>query len=537
MEKIKPEKLIFSSIFVIIFAGSTFATSSKFIDAEIAAKYYFAIGGLLIYLILFAIKPKIFRSLTLKNKAVLKGVLLIVSIQGIYGILQYFSMINSNHYIFPITGSFENPAGFAAVLSISFPLGLYCFTDAKYIKKYFCLIGLLIIAAGVSLSGSRTGILAILLSTVIFFFFRFNFIVKPKYNRYFQYGSVFFILILISAFFLLYHQNKDSANGRILIWKVSYTMFKDKPIIGHGYGSFRAKYMDYQASYFKNHPNSEFKQLADNVKHPFNEFIKIIVEFGVISFILFMGLSFIVIWKGIKHNDDWSSLVLSGLTAFVIFAFFSYPLQYIAIWVLLGFYLLLLIPHKTIQIKRNKITIISRVFILTACWICLFYTIRHIRAEIRWKEIAHNSLNGNTIKMLPEYEKLYPVLKNNPFFLYNYGAELNYAGKYKKSIRTLKECQKKFNDYDLQLLRADNYYHLGNIETALEIYKHASNMIPCRFWPIYKMFEIYKKKGKVNVAMKFAKEIMNKKVKIPSRTINIIKNEVTEYIKENQAGK
>ena len=47
-------------------------------------------------------------------------------------------------------------------------------------------------------------------------------------------------------------------------------MIKDKPITGHGIGAFEAKYMDYQAAYFKTYPDSKFVMLADNVKHPFN---------------------------------------------------------------------------------------------------------------------------------------------------------------------------------------------------------------------------------------------------------------------------
>nr|WP_321486270.1 hypothetical protein [uncultured Draconibacterium sp.] len=76
---------------------------------------------------------------------------------------------------------------------------------------------------------------------------------------------------------------------------------------------------------------------------------------------------------------------------------------------------------------------------------------------MQWKKTATNSLKGSTEEMLPEYEKLYSTpLKQNPFFLYNYGAELNYTKKYDKSIEVLIECVNKFNDYDLQLLLADN---------------------------------------------------------------------------------
>ena len=59
-------------------------------------------------------------------------------------------------------------------------------------------------------------------------------------------------------------------------------------------------------------------------------------------------------------------------------------------------------------------------------------------------------------------------------------------------------------------------------------------MIPCRFLPIYQLFEIYRKAGQKDMAVKYANEIVNKKVKIPSLTVNSIKAEAEEYLKENE---
>ncbi len=76
-----------------------------------------------------------------------------------------------------------------------------------------------------------------------------------------------FALILLSylvVWVLLYE--KDSADGRLLIWQCSINMAKEAPWIGHGIDSFEAHYMDYQADYFKKHGQSRYAMLADNVK-------------------------------------------------------------------------------------------------------------------------------------------------------------------------------------------------------------------------------------------------------------------------------
>lgn len=343
------------------------------------------------------------------------------------------------------------------------------------------------------------------------------------------------VVCLVSIVSIFYHQKKDSANGRRLIWRVSSEMIKDKPIFGHGSGSFKAKYMDYQASYFENNSNSKYSQLADNVKHPFNEFIKIAVEFGLVALIVVFLFVWFVFWKIVKLRNKNKELTLSGLTSFFVFACFSYPLQYISIWVLLAFYLFALLPSKEIRIKNTPVSIIARIVVIIICVFSLFHVYRQIRAEIKWKTIAVNSFRGKTEEMLPEYNKLYSKsLKRNPFFLYNYGAELNFAGRFDKSVEILTECQLRFNDYDLQMLLADNYYQMGETEKATQIYQHASNMIPCRFLPIYQLLKIYRKAGQKDMAVKYANKIVNKKVKIPSLTVNSIKAEAAEYLKENE---
>lgn len=206
-------------------------------------------------------------------------------------------------------------------------------------------------------------------------------------------------------------------------------------------------------------------------------------------------------------------------------------MQYIAVWLLLAFYILLLFKEKTFEIPRTIFAYSVRFLVFTTAVLCFIITIKQIKSELKWKEIAMNSLRGHTVEMLPEYEKLFPVLRTNPLFLYNYGAELNVAGKYDESILILSECQKRFNDYDLQLLLADNFHKKGVRQKAIQLYENASNMIPCRFLPLYQIFEIYKDCGQKDMAVKFANEIINKKAKIPSLTVNLIKTEAEEYLK------
>ena len=515
-----------------IFAGSVFLTSGKFVDATNASKAYFVLVFLFAMVITLMVRPKLINTTGFfDNKTLSSGIFMICFVQACYGLCQFIGWLPSNHTKFTVTGSFDNPAGFAAVLAMGFPIGLYLQAKTKEVGRYLASAILVAIATAVFLSGSRTGMLAVVASSAVFLLFKANVISKLRQLRYYKLLSILILICFVFGASVLYRQKKDSLNGRVLIWKVSSEMIKDKPIFGHGYEAFQAKYMDYQAEYFKNNPNSKFELLADNVKHPFNEFIMVAVEFGLSGLVTIFSFILFVLWKIMKSKNEYGQLVLSGLASFLVFACFSYPLQYVAVWLLLAFYVSTSLPSKKIEIKNTPISIITRSAIVIACTFFMALTFMQIRAEIKWKTIAVSSLRGNTEEMLPEYEKLFSTsLRQNPFFLYNYGAELNIAGKFDKSVEILHECNKRFNDYDLQLLLADNYQKKGELKKAIEIYEHASYMVPCRLYPLYKRLEIYKEINMLYYAKLMANEIISKKVKVSSYTVDFIKEEAREYL-------
>ena len=67
------------------------------------------------------------------------------------------------------------------------------------------------------------------------------------------YGQLaFFIIPLISIILLtgLYLLKKDSASGRLLIWKVAVHTIAERPLSGHGFNTTQATFAPVQADYF-----------------------------------------------------------------------------------------------------------------------------------------------------------------------------------------------------------------------------------------------------------------------------------------------
>jgi len=195
----------------------------------------------------------------------------------------------------------------------------------------------------------------------------------------------------------------------------------------------------------------------------------------------------------------------------------------------MGYFTLILLADK---LPVREIPLIVRVLIICLCFMNFFIITFKMCNDLQWKDISQKSLHGRTKEMLPKFAELYPKMKRNELFLYNYGAELNYAGYYRESTEIMNECCKKINDYDLQMILADNYYHLKYTLKALETYKNAADMIPCRFLPLYCQFEIYKESGDVNNAIRMAQIIVSKRVKVKSIAVNWIIEAAKEYLKE-----
>lgn len=133
------------------------------------------------------------------------------------------------------------------------------------------------------------------------------------------------------------------------------------------------------------------------------------------------------------------------------------------------------------------------------------------------------------------YKDLYSALKNNSSFTYNYGAILHSFHKYKKSLEVLKECRKTLNDYNIQMLMAEDYKLIGLKDSALTCLNEASFMIPNRFLPLYHKMEIYKEKKDTTNVINISELIISKKVKDCSSSAvrNIISEAEDAYIDYN----
>ena len=440
------------------------------------------------------------------------AIIIICLVQALYGILQFSNILSIDDH--KIIGSYKNPAGLAINLAISFPL-IFLFIKSN---KYFSITAAITIMVAVVLSGSRAGLLSILITCVIYVYEQF----PPKLVRHKKLIVLATVISMLSVGSFLFFFKQNSAIGRVLVWQVSGHLIGANLIFGGGNYAFSTKYMEYQSEHFSQNSNKKYEQLADNIPHPYNEYILIIVKYGIVG-LLILVVALILTFKSGKLSSPY----ILCLVSLCVFALFSYPLQYPVVWVIAAYCI--------VQIGSNNRAIFCirspKIALISVLSIGMFFLVKDMKFEYEWSKIYKMSLSGKTREVLCKYENLYNQWNGNIFFLYNYAAELNQLERYNKSVQVMKRCNKYYNDYDTQIMLADNYFGLENWSLAKKAYTQALNMCPNRFLPLFGLHKVGIELKNYKEATYFANEILEKEVKIPSPTVSFIKQSMKKYLK------
>ncbi len=216
-----------------------------------------------------------------------------------------------------------------------------------------------------------------------------------------------------------------------------------------------------------------------------------------------------------------------------VFACFSYPLGSPFVRLVAVFCAAFIMQHDTKRWKiPQKLFSIIKPSVLVVSVALLVITCNMFYNEYRWNAIAQRSLAGETKVVMPDYVRLYKTMNRNGLFLYNYASELNFIDRNKESNRLFNEASHFMNDIDLQLQMADNYQKMKQYNEAEKCLILASEMIPNRFIPLYRLAKLYEETHRMPQAKKIAKQLISKPVKIMSSDIMTIRVEMQELLKK-----
>lgn len=417
----------------------------------------------------------------------------------VYGYLQLFHIVDSNHEFFPISGSFHNPAPYACQLAITAIVTVFNlfnkYENRRSLRRYDVqlLAGLFVLdVILLIIIASRAAIIAAVAGMCIFVF------MKMRKSH----AIILFLLIIVSLF-LLYFIREDSANSRVFIWKICMHLFSENPLFGIGYNKFVVGYNMEQAEYFSSGLATRYEAfISDTAYHPFNEFLLILIEEGIIGLLIFCTIIYLSF--RVKPKDYIDQLVKAVLIALLTFGLFSYPLNYACFNILLFVCVAYWASLSSMGIKISGIYRITQTLVLLGSLMTIRYAYPWAQKVYRW----------NNAKQLSEYDQLYSMCKYNGFFLVNYGIVLYENDNYEKSAVILNDAKSYFVNGETLIYSGDAYKKSGCFRESESAYILSSYMTPNRLKPKYKLAELYLEEGDSLHAIQYAEEVLKMPLKV-----------------------
>ena len=504
------------------------------------------------------------------------AITLIAAVEAAMGLLQLYGGYRVHHHLFKVTGTFFNPAPYAGFLLACLPWALLLTSIVKssivnHIIYWVGFLTLLLIIVVLPSTQSRAGYLGAAAVLAVWAFYRYDpllylkSILNSRFKKILAFGVVpVLALALLTGLYLF---KKDSADGRLLIWKVALQTIQEKPFTGHGFNTAQATLAPAQAAYFAAGLGSESQQLlAGSVRWVFNEPLQAASETGLPGAMLLLLVAGYALFFKVRKpasgqqytllplesktgeqkvllprdciawiNKQYIGAARASVAGVMVFGCFSYPFYSLPV-TLLFFYALAVLaafdrnnPVKHILFHTGfKLTVITGIVLLGIYY--LVQTPKLKQAYWLWDEAA----TLYRINAYPEanesFAEGYSVLKYNGLFLQQYGKSLAMEERNREAVEILTEAENYYKDEFGYTTLGDCYKAMGEYYKAEEQYKLAAKMVPHKFYPLYLLAKLYNETGQHEKAVLLARQLLEKEVKVPSQAIQEMHEEMEQII-------
>ena len=413
------------------------------------------------------------------------------SVGAVWGLLQVYGYEPSNHSLYALTGSFYNPGPYSGFLAMCLPLALHEWLVGKGIRKHLALAALVLMTVVLPSGMSRSAWLAALVASgyVVAMHYREK---LYKYRKAFLAGGLLLILLGIGA----YHWKKDSADGRLLMWKVAARAVMVHPWTGVGWDQVAGAYGDAQEKYFASGEATEQEEyVAGAPEYVFNEYLQVALAWGVPA--LCVILTVVVACFCIGHRDGQYG-VCGGLFSLAVFSFSSYPFQFLEFIVV---FMALLVACAMGHRKK---------------WVGMLALVLGIGLGVY---LSANRPQKNARQMFAEAHALHQ------------------AGDWQASTELLKETMKVSSDAMVLNIIGKNFQAQGKFQVAEHWFIRSTHRLPNRIYPYYLLAKLYAEHPRCFPKEKLewaSKMVLEKKAKVESTAIRQMREEVKKLMEEKE---
>lgn len=434
----------------------------------------------------------------------------------------------SNHLRFVVTGSFFNPGPCGIFLAGVFVLAVAMMKkgyrkvgiNLMFVRYVAACMAFCVTLVAMVPTMSRAGWIGALAGVMLLY--RKELARRIKISRRWVIGGgVMGLMIILMLFYLL---KKDSANGRLFIWQNTITAYSKAPLFGVGIDGFERAYAEAQHDYFMKENalerDNRYTELAGVVESAFNEPLALFLLLGATGGVL----AAIVLFFKLRRLTAYGCVAVSLLVA----SLFSYTF-YIPSIAILFLFAVAQLPDRKIGTARYANVLMFGMMGVVALFFD-FQEYGHREAYREWKNNAVYYTGGDYQSIVEEYGKLYPVLKNDFKFLFEYGHSLHKAGRYEESNVILKQGTRHSADPMFWNITGNNYLALKQYDQGVAAYLRAYYTCPNRVYPLYLLTKLEAERGDTTMMNYYGRILLGKRPKVSSLAVDEMKFEIRKML-------
>ena len=434
----------------------------------------------------------------------------------------------SNHLRFVVTGSFFNPGPCGIFLAGVFVLAV------AMMKKGYRKVGINLmfvryvtacVTFGVTLVAmvptmSRAGWIGALVGVMLLYRGEIAAWVNMR-RRWVIGGGIVGMIVVLTLFYLL---KKDSANGRLFIWQNTVSAYWKTPLFGVGIDGFERAFAGAQHDYFEKEKvleqDNRHVEMAGVVESAFNEPLALFLLLGAVGGVL----AAMVLFFKLQRLTAYSCVAVALLVA----SFFSYTF-YIPSIAIVFLFAVAQLPDRRVRGGRYVNVLMFGIMGI----VVLFFDFREFgrrEAYRKWKNNAVYYTWEDYQSVVEEYGKLYPVLKNDFKFLFEYGHSLHKVGRYEESNIVLKRGARHSADPMFWNIAGNNYLALKQYDQGAAAYLRAYYTCPNRVYPLYLLTKLEAERGDTTMMNYYGHILLGKRPKVPSLAVDEMKFEIRKML-------
>ena len=462
------------------------------------------------------------------------------AVEAVWGLAQVYGFTASKHSLYALTGSFYNPGPYSGFLAMTLPVCLYEWlkrrkekkTAAYYVALSVLLLLICVLPAGMSRSAWMAG--AVSSAYIAYMHYRKGIHAYIRcHPRRTKAGTILLILLAGGILAGVYLMKKDSADGRLLMWKVSVHAIAGQPWRGYGWDGVPGAYGQAQEDYFSagNYTETE-ERVAGSPEYVFNEYLQVAMAWGVP--VLLMAL-LVVGGSGYAGHRQKEYGLCGALLSLAVFSFSSYPFQFLLFVVALAL-LVTGCAIKTLSSRRPLVCMAGTVFLLLSAgygcyWVYRWKEVRET-ASSAWHRKQMFYRSGAYEQAAEVYAEIYEDMKWNARYLFEYGHALHKLHRNEESNVVMKEALKVSGDPMILNIIGKNEQEAGNYAEAEYWLIRSTHRLPGRIYPYFLLAKLYAEPGfyqrqKLEQA---ARMVMEKEPKVQSTAIRQMREEIKKLL-------